>query len=98
MAAKATSAINTEQPMRRRPLGTVDVLDEHPRRGEEISGVFLEMHVPKMPSAPPLTTFLSLICQCADCPGWRCKFPGGVCQPQVAAVALPNRLPPTAIT
>jgi hypothetical protein len=48
MAAKATSAINTEQPMRRRPLGTVDVLDEHPRRGEEISGGLIEKHVPRM--------------------------------------------------
>jgi hypothetical protein len=61
MAGKATSAINTEQPKRRRPLGTVDVLDEYPCRGEEVSGGLLEKHVPRMTEPSSLTTFLSLI-------------------------------------
>ena len=58
MAAEATAAVDTEQPDRSRPFRTVDILDERPRRREQVAGVFLEMHVPKMTSAPPLTTFL----------------------------------------
>jgi hypothetical protein len=39
----------------------VDVLDEHPRRGEEISGGLLEEHASTMTTQTSLTTFLSLI-------------------------------------
>jgi len=48
VAAEATSAVDTEQPMRRRPLRTVDILDERPRRREQIACGLLEKHEQNM--------------------------------------------------
>jgi hypothetical protein len=60
-ATQPTTPVDAEQPKRRRPLGTVDVLDEHTCRGEEVSGGLLEKHVQRMTEPYSLTTFLSLI-------------------------------------
>ncbi len=57
-AGQPASAIETQQAERGQALGTVDVLDEHPCRGEEVSGGLLEKHVPRMKEWTSLTTFL----------------------------------------
>ena len=59
--AQTTLPIDAQESEGGATFGAVDVLDEHPRRGEEISGGLLEEHVPRMTETSSLTTFLSLI-------------------------------------
>ena len=60
-ATQPTTPVDAEEAERGHALGTVDVLDEHPCRGEEVSCGLLEKHVPRMKEWTSLTTILSLI-------------------------------------
>jgi hypothetical protein len=61
LAGQPAFSIDAQEAESRGTLGAVYVLDEHPRRGEEISGGLLEEHDPTMTARTSLTTFLSLI-------------------------------------